>query len=135
MPFAVYVEWINGSKAERLFKQRRAAAIRKAHEIDPDRPVSEIVSPEAEDSWWDWVEMDECNESRAFPSVAMAKGWAKRYGAGLDLFGKPRVYKNEWAEGERPWNSETTIQLEYQGEGQWMDLATDRLFDCRAASS
>jgi|GEM_PF-4945462 len=55
MPFAVYVEWINGSKAERLFKQRRTAAISMAREIDPDCPESEIVTPEAEDSWWDWV--------------------------------------------------------------------------------
>lgn len=126
LPFEVYVEWVNGGTAERLYKQRRAAAIKKAQEIDPNRPTSEIVNSEDQDSWWDWVEMDECHEHRSFPSVAMAKGWAQRNHK-LDLFEMPRVYRNEWPEGERSWNSETTVQLEYQGDGEWLDLDTGQM--------
>ncbi len=122
MPSEIVVEWVNGGKGEMLFRQRRAAAIRQAREIQPDRPEHDIVSPEDQDSWWDWVEMDECMESRAFPNVAMAMAWAKQNHR-IDHFGTPRVFRNEWREGE-DWNSETTLSIEYQGDGQWLDTDT-----------
>lgn len=124
---SIFVEWVNGSLAEKLFKQRRAAAIKRERELSPDKPESEIVAPEDQDSWWDWVEMHECYEHRGFPSVPMAKSWARRYYK-LDLFEMPRIYKNEWP-GDENWNSETTVELEYQGDGVWMDLATGNLLD------
>lgn len=131
MPSEVIVEWINGSLGERLFKQRRDAAIRKAREAEPDRPEDDIVAPEDQDSWWDWVEMEECCESRAFPNVPMAMGWAQQNHR-LDYFGTPRVFKNEWPTGEKSWNSETTLKLEYQGDGQWIDTDTGSPYQPRS---
>lgn len=124
---SIYVEWVNGDRAQKLFKQRRSAALKKERDIHPDKPESEILTPESEDSWWDWVEMDECHEHRGFPSVAMAKAWARRYYK-LDLFEMPRVYKNEWP-GDEDYLAETTVELEYQGDGVWMDLSTGNLLD------
>jgi hypothetical protein len=115
-----------------LFRQRRAAAIRKARDIDPDRPEHDIVGPEDQDSWWDWVEIEECVENRGFPNVGMAMGWAKK-NHGLDLFGTPRVHRNEWPEGE-DWKSETTLKIEYQGDGEWIDTDTGMSYELTPAA-
>lgn len=123
MPTKIYVEWLNGNKAEALFDKRRAREIAKAREIDPDRPESDIVSPRDQDSWWDWVEMDECMETRAFPSLALAKGWAKRNHK-LDYFEKPRITQNEWADNQAEREAETTLTLEYEGNGEWLNINT-----------
>lgn len=99
----------------------------KPETSDPNRPESDIVSPEAEDSWWDWVETDECIEKRRFPSVALAKAWASR-NSRLDYTGMPRIYKNEWRDWDQSEDeAETTVELEYQGEGHWLDLKTGQL--------
>lgn len=123
MPIKVYVEWLNGDKAERLYEQRRAKAIAKERELVPDRPESEIVSPRDQDSWWDWVEMDECMETRAFPSLPLAKGWA-RQNYRLDYFEKPRINQNEWGDDQSEWEAETTLTLEYEGNGEWLNIHT-----------
>jgi hypothetical protein len=120
LPSEIYVEWINGDKAERLFRQRRAAAIRKARETDPERSEDDIVSPLEQDSCWEWVEFEECTETRKFPSVAMAMGWGHRNHQ-LDAFDAPRIYRNEWNEGQHDWEATTTISLQYEGFGVWLD--------------
>ncbi len=104
-------EWINGKETERLARKRIAAANAKATQVGGD-----VIDPEKE-SFLDWVEPEaECYESRRFPSLAMAKGWAKR-NAALDLWQQPRVYVTECT-GPYSWDVETveTWSLE---SGEW----------------
>lgn len=131
MAYAVYVEWVDEEKARRLYTGRRNEAVRKAREIDPTRRASDVVSPE--DSVWDWVETDEAVETRKFPSVAMAKGWAEKHHA-RDVFGTPRVYQNEWPDAGFERDAETVVQLEYQ-DGRWLDLASGEVLPERSGST
>lgn len=120
MKSSVRVEWVDEDKARRLYVGRRNAAVRKAREIDPTRSATDVVG--VDDNLWDWVEMDEAVETRNFPSLGMAKGWAEKNFT-RDVFETPRVYRNEWPDEGSELEAETVVQLEYQA-GSWVDLAT-----------
>lgn len=89
----IWVEWLNENRARSLFLQRRAKAMAKG----------ERVSPEETDSICDWVEDSECLESRKFPTLGLAKGWARR-NVGLDMFENPRIHVNEFDDRD-PWDT------------------------------
>lgn len=111
----IYVEWVSGAIAEKLYRKRRARALEKS--------ASEgSLTPAGEDSWWDWVETDECLESRRFPSVGLAKGWASA-NASIDFFGLPKVCRAEWP-GDDQDAAEVTLELELQGDGGWLNVRT-----------
>lgn len=127
MPYSVHVEWVDEDKARRLHASRRSAALRKARETDPSRAVEDVVS--TDDSVWDWVESDEALERRRFPSVPLAKAWAGR-NFHRDVFGNPRVFRNEWPEDGSELDARTVLQIEYQS-GQWLDLLSGELTEER----
>lgn len=115
---SVYVEWVNGATAERLYLKRREKAARDFIAMHPQ--TQSPYATDDSDSWWDWVDIDECYENRAFPSVAMAKAWVEK-NYKRDLYESPRIYKNEWPDGE-DWNVETTVKLEFDGVSDFVDL-------------
>lgn len=123
MPTKIYVEWLNAKKAETLFEQRRAHEIAKARELEPNRPEEDIVSHRDQDSVWNWVDERECFESRTFPSLALAKEWVK-INFKLDYFEKPRIGQNEWTDGQSEREAEMTLCLEYEGNGEWLNILT-----------
>ena len=96
-----HVSWIDGAKGRALARKR---------------------GMEADGSFWDYVQEHEVEASRRFPNLALAKGWGKRYGVGLDDFGHPVIEVHQYgaSDGDCPgWD--LVERWEWQ-DNDWIDV-------------
>lgn len=75
MKSKIYVEWVNGTKADHLYKTRRSEELASARQLDPNAEEGDILLPLEDDSKWNWVAMEECIETHITQTIEEAKEW------------------------------------------------------------
>lgn len=97
----IFISWINGSKAVALAKKRG---------MKPD------------ESYWDYVNETEIEESRRFPTLGLAKGWGKRYGVGLDDFKNPWIEVQVYGHEDQRYPAWDLVERWEWQENEWIKV-------------